>query len=160
MREQWEAFWLRVGDWAHEALWPFRALADQFGYAPSDIQIWCLICVVFLGALVVPETYGDLVLMRRRAYTTGKVVRLDTSGDGPDTPVIEFTDRAGKRQRFHSGLAVNSTTATVGAEVAVIYDPVNPNRAREARRTLTMALGTIVWYGTIAFLIAFVIWGE
>lgn len=87
-------------------------------------------------------------------------MKLDSSSDGPDTPIIEFIDQAGNRQRFHSGLAVNSTTATVGAEVAVICDSLNPKQAREAGRPRAKALGTIVRYGIIAFLIAFVIWGE
>ena len=59
-------FWQKLAEASHHALWPFRAAAEHFGYLPSDIQIWCFLCAVFLAGLVVPHTYGDLVLARRR----------------------------------------------------------------------------------------------
>ena len=158
MQQQWEAFWARVSELGHHALSPFRAAAEALGYFPSDIQIWCFLCAVFISALVLPHTYGDLVLARRRLTTTGKVVEVDTSGDAPYTPVIEFRHIAGRVRRFDSVLPVNGATGKIGAEVAVVYDPVNPTVAREAGRPLSKAFHNIVWYVIIVGLFALSIW--
>ena len=157
MQQQWEAFWMRVTEAAHHALWPFRASAELFGCFPSDMQIWCFLCAIFFSALVVPRTYGDLVLAERRSRAKGKVVRIDTSGETP-SPTIEFIDRLGSTHRFDSDLPINSLTGTVGAEVAVIYDPFNPKIAREAGRPFAKVFHLIVWYSMIGALIAFSFW--
>jgi hypothetical protein len=154
MQQQWEAFWARVSELGHQALSPFRAAAEALGYFPSDIQIWCFLCALFISALVVPRSYGDLVLRRRRALATGTVVAIDTSGDGPYIPTIEFRDASGKVTRFDSDLPVNLVTEAIGAQVEVMYDPLHPTRARETGRPFSKAFNTILWYSIIAVLLA------
>lgn len=158
MEQSWNSFWESVSLGFHHALSPFRALAEAFGYAASDMQIWCFLCGLFFLALVAPYTYGDLVLRRRRAYATGKVVKIDMSDDGPSTPTIEFADRLGKIRRFDSNLPVNDATGSVGAEVEVMYDPLHPNRAREAGRPLMKMAHTTLWYTIVAMLMALAFW--
>ena len=154
MQQQWEVFWARVSELGHQALSPLRAGAEALGFHPSDIQIWCFLCALFVVALVVPRSYGDLVLKRRRVLAMGTVVAIDTSGDGPDTPTIEFRDASGKVRRFDSDLPINGTTEVVGAPVEVMYDPLHPARVREAGRPLAKAVNVIVWYSVIALLLA------
>jgi hypothetical protein len=154
MERIWVEFWSKVSLAAHYALSPFRAIAEALGFSPSDIQVWVFLCGLFVSALVIPRSYGDLVLRRRRAHTSGRVVAIDTSGEAPYTPTIEFRDASGTVRRFDSGLPVNDATGTVGAEVAVIYDPSMPTRAREAGRPLSKALNTTVFYALIAVLFA------
>jgi hypothetical protein len=158
MEQSWNSFWGSVSQAFHLALSPLRALAETFGYFPSDIQLWCFVCGLFFLVLVVPHTYGDLVLRRRRAYATGKVVKIDMSDDGPSTPIIEFVDRLGKVRRFDSNLPVNDATGSVGVEVEVIYDPLHPNRAREAGRPLMKTTHTVFWYAIIAALMTLAFW--
>ncbi|MDG4919835.1 hypothetical protein [Mesorhizobium sp. WSM4989] len=82
MEQSWTAFWARVSDAFHQALAPFRAVAGAFGQHPSDIQIWCFLCGVFFLAVVAIQTYGDIMLRRRGAFATGKVIGIDKSSDG------------------------------------------------------------------------------
>ncbi|RWB22519.1 DUF3592 domain-containing protein [Mesorhizobium sp.] len=154
MEQSWTAFWARVSEAFHQTLFPFRAVAEALGGHPSDIQIWCFLCGVFFLALVAIQTYGDIVLRRRGVLATGKVVRIDKSSDGPDTPIIEFADRLGKVWRFESHLPVNKTTRNVGAPVGVMYDPLHPKRAREVGRPLMKAVHLIVWYAVVGGLMA------
>ncbi|RRI07026.1 DUF3592 domain-containing protein [Mesorhizobium tamadayense] len=150
MGQSWTAFWVRNSEAFHQALFPFRAVAQALGGHPSDIQIWCFLCGVFFLALVAMQTYGDIVLRRRGVLATGKVVRIDKSSDGPDTPIIEFADRLGKTWSFESHLPVNRTTRNVGAPVEVMYDPFRPKRAREVGRPLMKAVHLLVWYAVVA----------
>jgi len=150
MEQSWTAFWARVSEVFHQALFPFRAIAEALGGRPSDIQIWCFLCGFFFLVLVAIQTYGDIVLRRRGAFATGKVIGIDKSSDGPDTPVIEFADRQGKTWRFESPLPVNKATRNVGAPVDVMYDPLHPKRAREVGRTLTKAVHLVIWYTVVA----------
>ncbi|MDX8467658.1 DUF3592 domain-containing protein [Mesorhizobium sp. VK23B] len=150
MEQSWTAFWARVSEAFHQALFPFRAVAQALGGHPSDIQIWCFLCGVFFLALLGIQTYGNIVLKRRGVPTTGKVVRIDKSSDGPDTPIIEFADRLGKTWRFESYLPVNKTTGNVGAPVEVMYDPLHPKRAREVGRPLMKAVHLLVWCAVVA----------
>ncbi|QPF86905.1 hypothetical protein IC762_11680 [Bradyrhizobium genosp. L] len=142
----------------HHALSPLRVVAEAFGYSPADMQIWAFICGLLLLALVFPQSYGDLVLRRRRAVASGKVVGIDTGGDGPDTPIIEFADRSGKIRRFESHLPVNAATDWVGARVSVIYDPLHPTRAREDGRAFMKVLHAAAWYAMVLGLFAFAFW--
>ncbi|PBC03145.1 DUF3592 domain-containing protein [Mesorhizobium sp. WSM3860] len=158
MEQSWTAFWARVSDGFHQALFPFRAVAEALGGHPSDIQIWCFLCGVFFLALVGVQSYGDIMLKRRGVLATGKVVGIDKSGDGPDTPVIEFADRLGTTWRFESHLPVNGTTRNVGAPVDVMYDPLHPKRAREVGRPLMKAIHLVVWYAVVAGLMALAFW--
>lgn len=154
MEQQWEAFWAAATELAHQALHPFRLIAEFLGGSPSDIQIWAFLCAIFVCALVLPSTYGDLVLRRRRAAAMGRVVKIDTSGDAPYTPTIEFTDASGSTHRFDSNLPVNRATETLGGEVAVMYDPAHPARAREVGRPFAKAFHNMVWYAIIIGLFA------
>ncbi|TPI15024.1 MULTISPECIES: DUF3592 domain-containing protein [unclassified Mesorhizobium] len=149
MEQGWTAFWARVSEAFHQALFPFRAIAEALGGHPSDIQIWCFLCGAFFLVLVAIQTYGDAVLRRRGVLAAGRVISIDKSSDGPDTPVIEFADREGKMWRFDSSLPVYKTTRTVGAPVEVIYDPLHPKRAREVGRRLTKAIHLLVWYAVV-----------
>lgn len=153
MQLQWVAFWSGVEDAAHRALWPFRAIAEALGIAASDMRIWLFLCAIFLLALSVPATYGDLVLRRRHALAGGKVVKINRDSDGLETPTIEFADRCGKTRRLDSSLPVNGTTRTLGATVWVMYDPLHPQRAREAGRPLMRTFQTIVGYAVIVGLL-------
>ena len=146
MEQHGAGFWSRMDEAAHQALSPFRAIAGFFGGSPSDMQVWAFLCALFVSALVMRSTYGDFVLRRRRVLATGRVVKIDTSGDGPDTPIIEFRDKAGTTRRFDSHLPVNRATKVVGGEVAVMYDPLNPKRAREIGRPFAKAFHYLVWY--------------
>ncbi|MDX8479406.1 DUF3592 domain-containing protein [Mesorhizobium sp. VK24D] len=154
MEQSWTTFWARVSEAFRQALFPFRAVAEALGGHPSDIQIWCFLCGVFFLTVVAIQTYGDIVLRRRGAVATGKVVGIDKSSDGPDTPIIEFADRLGKIWRFESHLPVNRTTRSVGAPVEVMYDPFHPKRAREMGRPLMKTVHLIVWYAVVAGLMA------
>jgi len=144
MQQQWVAFWSSVEDAAHRALWPLRAIAEALGIGASDLRIWLFLCTLFFLAIFIPMTYGDLVLRRRNVLVTGKVVKINKDSDGLDTPTIEFADSTGKVWRFDSTLPVNATTGAVGATVHVMYDPLHPQRAREAGRPLMKAFQTIV----------------
>ncbi|KAA3452794.1 hypothetical protein C7I87_01070 [Mesorhizobium sp. SARCC-RB16n] len=158
MEQSWTAFWARVSEAFHQALFPFRAIAEAFGQHPGDMQIWCFLCGVFFLALVSAQTYGDIVLRRRGALAAGKVVGIDKSSDGPDTPIIEFADRVGKTWRFESHLPINRTTGSVGASVEVMYDPLRPKRAREAGRSFTKAAHLAVWFAIVAGLMTLAFW--
>jgi hypothetical protein len=96
----------------------------------------------------------DLVLRSRRAFATGRVVKIDTSSDAPYTPTIEFRDASGRAWTFDSNLQINGTTKTIGAEVAIMYDPANPKRAREVGRPFAKALNNVIWCATIVVLFA------
>ncbi|MDX8511735.1 DUF3592 domain-containing protein [Mesorhizobium captivum] len=158
MEQSWTGFWAGVSEAFHQALSPFRAIAEVFGRHPSDMQIWCFLCGVFFMAIIAMQSYGDIVLRRRGAFASGKVVGIDKSGDGPDTPIIEFADRLGKTWRFSSYLPVNGTTGSIGAAVEVIYDPLHPKRAREVGRPLMKMVHMVVWYAIVAGLMALAFW--
>ncbi len=149
MQLQWVAFWGSVEDAAHHALWPLRAAANALGIAASDLRIWLFLCTLFLLALAIRFTRDELVLRRRRALTTGKVVRINTDSDGLSTPTIEFADGRGKTWRFDSSLPVNGATGAVGGAVPVLYDPAHPQRAREAGRPLMQGFQAIVSFAMI-----------
>jgi hypothetical protein len=153
MQLQWVAFWGSSEDAAHRALWPFRAAATALGVEASDLRIWLFLCALFLLALAVRFTRDELMLRRRRASATGKVIKINTDSDGLSTPTIEFADGRGKRWRFDSTLPVNSTTGAVGATVSVVYDPLHPQRARETGRPMMTAFQAIVSYTMIVGLL-------
>jgi len=160
MQRQWELFWQAVTEGAHQALHPFRVIAEVLGGSPSDEQIWAFLCALFFSGLILPSTYGDLVLRYRRALAKGRVVKIDTSGDAPYTPTVEFADPSGVTHRFQSNLPVNRVTDTVGAEVAVMYDPENPARAREVGRPWAKAFHNVIWHSIIIGLFALAFWIE
>jgi len=147
MQQQWALFWSRVDDTAHQALWPFRTLAESLGIAASDGRIWFFLCALFVLALLVPSTYGDMVLRRRRVVTKGKIVKINQDSDGLNTPTIEFVDRFGRMWCFDSALPIfNRKTSGIGATVPIMYDPFRPTRAREIGRPLIKAYSMILWW--------------
>jgi hypothetical protein len=154
MERIWVEFWSNASEALHYALSPFRAIAEALGFSPSDIQIWMFLLGLFVSALVVSRSYGDLVLRRRYARASGRVVAIDRPSEAASTPTIEFHDSSGKVRRFRSGLPINRVTGNLGAEVPVIYDPLMPDRAREAGRAISKALDTIEGYAMIAILFA------
>jgi len=158
MQQSWNSFWEGVSLAFHHALSPFRALAETFGFYPSDMQIWCFLCGAFFLAVAGVQSYGDLMLRRRGLVATGKVVDIDKSDDGRDTPIIEFADRLGRTWRFTSYLPVTRTTGSIGATVEVKYDPLHPKRAREVGRPLTKAAHAAVWYAIVGGLMALALW--
>ena len=66
----------------------------------------------------------------------------------------------GRDDRFDSNLPVNRVTDTVGAEIAVMYDPKNPARAREVGRPLAKAFHNVIWHAIIIGLCALAFWIE
>lgn len=158
MEQSWNGFWASVSQVFHQALFPLRAVAEALGLHLGDAQIWCFLCGVFVLTLVGIQTYGDLLLKRRGVVATGKVVSLEKSDEGPDTPIIEFADRRGKTWRFTSSLPVNKTTKSVGASVEVKYDPLRPKRAREVGRSLAKAAYMTLWWTIVAALMTLAFW--
>ncbi|TPM30792.1 DUF3592 domain-containing protein [Mesorhizobium sp. B2-3-5] len=158
MEQGWTAFWARVSEIFHQALFPFRAIAEAVGWHPSDLQIWCLLCGVFFLAPIGVQSYGGFVLKRRGIFATGKVVDIDKSGEYSDNPIIEFADRSGRTWRFESYLPVNGKTRSIGAAVDVIYDPLHPKRAREMGRPVLKAVHLAVGYAIVAGLLLFAFW--
>jgi hypothetical protein len=120
--------------------------------APTLMQ-WVALLLALVGlAWFVPRTVGDVILKRRGVETTGKVVgiRRDNSNQGnASAATIEFIDARNRPYTFKSDLPVTDDTGFVGASVAVIYDPKNPARAREANRPLANLLVTVLVYGLI-----------
>ena len=75
MQQHWETFWQGVTELAHQALHPFRLIAEFLGGSPTDEQIWAFLCAIFFSCLILPSTYGDLVLRRRRALAKGRALQ-------------------------------------------------------------------------------------
>jgi hypothetical protein len=136
---------------------PARWAMEQVGLHPADMQVWAFMVVLFMLAWASPHAYGDWVLVRRRRATTGTVVELDTSGDS-DTAVIAFEDHLGRPHRFESELPVTGRTRTTGSAVAIVYDPLNPGRAREAGRWLAKAVQHLAWFGSATGLAVYAVW--
>ena len=134
---------------------PFRFVMQAVGLHPSDIQVWALLVGLFLLCLSLPVTYGDWVLSRRQRRTTGTVLAIDMRGEAPYSPTIGFTDLHGRAYKFDSSLPLSRRTDQVGAAVEVIYDPLNPKRAREAGRPLGRAIIAIAWYGMAVLCIGY-----
>jgi hypothetical protein len=153
MQLQWVAFWGAIEDAAHHALWPFRAAATALGVEASDLRIWLFLCALFLLALAARFTRDELVLRWRRRLVAGRVIKINTDSDGVGTPTIEFADGRAKRWRFDSTLPVDGTTGSIGATVSVMYDPLHPQRAREAGRPLMQAFQAIASYTMIVGLL-------
>lgn len=153
--ERQDGFWAGVEQAFHHLLSPFRISSETLlGYSPPDIQIWVFLVAAFMFLLAAPGTYGDIVLMRRSVRTTGKVVRIDEgSSDGPDTPIIDFRDASGRLWTFESELGCNAATRRIGASVPVIYDPLNPKRAREDGRRLSKIWRFAAWHAFIVGLL-------
>ena len=127
-------------------LLPMRWLMEATGLHPADIQVWTMMVAIFMVALLAPTTYGDMVLRRRQQRTTGTVVSIDERDDIA-TPRIGFRDSSGRQIEFDSPMSLNRHTRAVGGAVEVIYDPLHPQRAREANRVLGRIFTATVWSG-------------
>lgn len=131
-----------------------RWLMESVGLHPADIQVWTMMVAIFMVAILAPTTYGDMVLRRRQQRTTGTIVSID-DGDDIATPRIGFRDASGQQIEFDSPMSVNRHTSAVGGTVEVIYDPLHPQRAREANRVLGRIFTATVWYGMAIGLLVF-----
>ena len=136
---------------------PGRWLMEQLGLHPADMQVWALNVAAFMLVLGGISTYGDLVLARRQVRTKGAVVSIDRND--VDTPRIAFTDRRGDRYEFDSNLPIRLGADAVGDSIAVVYDPHNPKRAREAGRPIAKGFSIVVWYGVALAILAYAIVG-
>lgn len=138
-------------------LGPGRWLMEHVGIHPIDMQVWALYVAAFMLVLGGASTYGDIVLMRRRVRTTGTVTRIDR--DDVDTPRIAFRATDGENYEFASTLPINFGTDTIGNAVSVVYDPLNPQRAREAGRPFAKGFAIVTWYGVAVAILAYAIGG-
>ena len=136
---------------------PGRWLLEHVGMHPIDMQVWALYVAVFMLALGGASTYSDVILMRRQMRTTGTVTGIDR--DDVDTPRISFRAADGESYEFASTLPLNFGTATIGNSVAVVYDPLNPRRAREAGRPIAKGVAIVVLYGVAVAILAYAIAG-
>lgn len=134
-------------------VWPFRTAMEAAGLHPIDIQVWSLMVALFMVAWYAPTSYGDWILSRRCKSTMGEVIEIEKDSDSPDTPRITFRDHCGERHDFSSPLPVNGRTSAVGNRVEVIYDPVRPQRAREAGRWVMKSTQALLWYAMAAGLL-------
>lgn len=138
---------------------PMRAAMEAVGLEPSNIHVWALMVSIFMVALFAPTTYGDLVLRRRSRQAVGTVVSIDESDDTP-TARIGFRDETGRQVEFDSDLWVNDRTSKVGGTTAVVYDPLNPKRAREGGRGLARLFTALAWYGFAVGIAIYAILGK
>jgi hypothetical protein len=141
----------------HLLLVPGRWLMAHVGLHPIDMQVWALNVAVFMLVLGGISTYGDLVLARRQVRTQGTVVSIDRND--VDTPRIGFTDQRGERYEFDSNLPIRLGADAVGDSIAVVYDPSNPKRVREAGRPIAKGFSIVVWYGVALAILAYAIVG-
>ncbi len=125
---------------------PVRAAMEAVGLEPSNIHVWALMVSIFMVVLLAPTSYGDFVLRRRSRRALGTVVSIDESDDTP-TARIGFRDESGRHVEFDSDLWVNDRTSVIGGMVAVVYDPLNPKRAREEGRGRARLFTAVAWYG-------------
>ena len=76
-----------------------------------------------IGAVLATKS---IRLFQTGVRTRATVVELKTGADGEATPIVEFTDLSGTRQRARLSI-VNGLP--VGSEMDVIYDPHKPGSA-------------------------------
>ena len=139
-------------------LGPPRWVLERLGVAPTDMQAYALLVVLFMLCIAAPGSYGDWMLSRRARHVTGTVLLIDTGGDSP-TARIGYRDHTGRNHAFDSNLPTVGATGAVGNAVEVVYDPLYPKRAREAGRWLAKGVATIGWYGMALLVLGYAIWG-
>jgi hypothetical protein len=140
MEQAWNSFFWGVRQLFIDAASPFVALSHAAGLDLNAAQVWMLFFTLVFLAFLLSFLYDELVLGRRGRRTTGTVVGIDPGDESPDRPVIEFRDHSGRKVVFTSYRAVNAMTATIGAPVEVVFDPLRPKRAREAGKTDLLSL--------------------
>lgn len=133
--------WSALAAAALERLFAATAqVAAALGLPPPDRgAALAILAAAVLLAVAAVRGAADLRLAMNGTRTTGRVIGRVADPDGPDSPRIAFTDAQGRERRFRSELACTATTGAVGQEVAVIYDPAAPRRAREAGRMGALA---------------------
>ena len=115
------------------SLW-WRHRSSFWRDKPDAAQVWRLFFTLLFVGYAAQLLYTDFVLSRRGRRATGTVVGIDPGDETPDRPLIEFRDQSGRVVVFRSYLGVNETTATIGAPVDIVFDPLHPKRAREVGR--------------------------
>jgi len=153
----WTSFFQQVKALFEMAALPFVTLAAQAGLPLNTAQVWMLFFTLLFAGYALHFLYVGWILDQRGRRATGKVVGMDPGDDGPDHPIIEFRDVSGRAFVVTSHLSVNKDTRAVGAPVDVIYDPNNPNHAREVGRQGAKALHLALLFAFVAFM-AFGTW--
>jgi hypothetical protein len=92
-------------------------------------------------------------LQRRGVHTTGRVVDLQynpdpANGTGNYHPVLEFRTAGGEQVQAVAREGGNPAPARVGADVRVLYDPVNPSVAE-----IDTFMGRGTWLPVVAALV-------
>ena len=152
-----DEFWQKLEYLGGLIVWPFRTAMEAVGLHPIDIQVWSLMVALFMVAWYAPTSYGDWILSRRSRRTMGEVVEIEASSDSRDTLRISFRDHAGEWHDFSSSLPVNGPTSVVGNPVEVIYDPMRPQRAREAGRWVMKSTQALLWYAMAVSLLYYAV---
>jgi hypothetical protein len=86
------------------------------------------------GLLIVAANFAraDQALAAKGGAAQGTVIDLVSHRNGGKQmfrPVVAFTDQAGRRRQFASTVSSNPPSYRRGEEVAVLYDPANPDAA-------------------------------
>ena len=76
------------------------------------------------------------------------------------SPRIGFHDHTGSYYEFDSPLSLNARTSIIGGDVEVVYDPIHPQRAREANRPVQRILLVVMWYGFAIWLAIYAVLGD
>lgn len=138
------------------------------------LDILSLAVIAFVALLSLPflgvGLYEALESQKRMAAflrTTGTVVNnsyATTSHDGTVSgayyPVVEFSDRNGTLVRFQDGIGSLPPDYSVGEQVALLYNPLNPKEARVYTwKRIWFAPTLFIVIGSLPIVIAAVIMG-
>lgn len=135
------------------AVGPVRRGMEMLGLHPTDLQAWAL--VVALGMLILGgmSLRSDMILRRRQANAMGTIVSIDHNDYS--SPRVAFRDARGERHEFDSNLPLRLGADTVGDTIAVVYDPLNPRRAREAGRPIAKSIAIFGWIAVALLFLAY-----
>ena len=111
----------------------------------DDSSSLLLVGVIFLAVAAVMLALGFLFFSRTRRFlrtavdTTGTIVDLvESSGSEGGTvyqAVVEFRTADGRTVRWQESMASNPPAGHRGDDIAMKYDPADPNKARIAKAT-------------------------
>ena len=155
MEQAWNSFFWSIRQLFDRAASPFVALASRFGLELNAGQMWMIFFTLPFVLYAAYFLYVDLMLSRRGVKAVGTVIDIDPGDETADRPIIEFRDERGNPVVFTSHLGVNAMTGTVGARVDILFDPVEPRRAREIGRNGAKAAYLVF----LAFFIACMVFG-
>lgn len=133
-----------VSEWIEWLCTPLRMVLRPLGFQPDGIQLFMLLCGVFIVAFLYNTSIGPWVLLRGRTRARGIVTALDES----DTSVyatIRFRDRTGREHEVSTSSPARQRM--VGGPVEIAYDPRNPRRIRELGQPGQDILSAICFYG-------------